>query len=209
MLTAAHCIIGDNVNLDRIYFVFGRTIDSEFAKPKSPGEKIAVPSAHWAQATCVTAGDLAPGEVPPDWVVLQLAEYVAIPPLALAATAPTLNSKVEMFAYPLGLPLKQISVKLTDLEGEAEWDSASGNSGAALLDAESAIIGVVRGNNQAAASTFGDCTEPARCQPDKCAGQPYTPVSVFSNWATFGVTQRLRYKLSPNVKPCSKNNTHE
>ncbi|PRP94323.1 trypsin-like serine peptidase [Enhygromyxa salina] len=206
VLTAAHCLTGDNKDLSQTYFVFGRTIHSDLAGPKSPGEKIEVSPDHWVRAECVSAGDLAPGDVPPDWVVVQLEQSV-VRTVAPLAPADEPEGEVAMYAHPLGLPLKHISVQLSARPGEAEFDAANGNSGAALLDANGGdIIGVVNGGSHVtgARSAFGQCATPAWCPRNHCGGQPYTPVSAFANWKTAGVAPRLRKYLSKHVPNCPK-----
>lgn len=193
VLTAWHSIIPSEIR--NTYFVFDRHHKSRHSRPQIGQRRVRARQDNWVKIESILKCGRSNPDEGNDWVILQLARSVAVPPIPLAPAGKSLglvNPEIFILSHPLGLPLKYaVCQKLRDPARDGYQiytDLGSGSSGAPILTVEdntAYVRGIVNGG-------FVDFTEehfvrtPTGIAIDPAGGlnqkpQPVTPVDNIHN----------------------------
>jgi hypothetical protein len=211
IITASHCL--PCTNWPHTYVVMGFHRDREWPTvpvPNKPGlHLLQVPADNVLQLshlkTCEwydgsgqfchksDGCDVALVEVCPPQHEQRLPEFE--PRKLVPKGAPSLVD-LAVYSHAWGLPLKRYDVDVTSYSKlSAHFSNGAGGSGAALVNGDNQVIGIVRGN--VPHSAIADCS---KSRSDKCDGQrltPYDDIARITNAAQCGQLQR-HFKPHPN-----------
>ena len=156
VVTAGHCTEATDDSVKDIAFVFGYTVDAAGETPSKIAESGVYFGKNVIKHRLDSGGDFA---------IIQLDRKVpagVAKPLAVAATAPAVDTEIVLVGYPSGLPCKAAGGDAKVMEHASDaWlrtncDAYAGNSGSAVVDSSGAVIGIlVRGRADFEITTMG------------------------------------------------------